>query len=171
MLQQYKGISEIIKAMPAIIKKEPKACLVIAGTGEDEGTLRKLAVATGLQARIKFVGTIHEKLAPHYYNMCNVFYSGSFHHSGLDLTLQEAAACGKAIVACDVGSKVRTLVSPQVGITYALGDIDGLTDAVIKCLTGSVAENLGKAAYEMFKKKFTLTQMISKLELLFKKEV
>lgn len=166
MLQKYKGIGDIIKAMPSILQKIPNAKLVIAGKGEDEGNLKKMVEQRRLKNKVHFVGNIAEKQAPHYYNMCDVFFNGSIHHSGLDLTLQEAIACGRPIVACDVGSKARSLVYKGVGKLYALDDIENLAQATIDLLQGDRAV-MRKNALDLFKKKFTLTKMIDKLEKLF----
>lgn len=52
-LERYKGHHRIVDAMPHILAREPAAMLVIAGSGPQEGELRRRAQALGVATRVR----------------------------------------------------------------------------------------------------------------------
>jgi glycosyltransferase involved in cell wall biosynthesis len=52
-LERYKGHHRIVDAMPHILARQPTAMLVIAGSGPQEGELRRRAVALGVAPHVR----------------------------------------------------------------------------------------------------------------------
>ena len=59
-LLKKQGVQLIIKVLPEIIKKVPKASLFILGTGPFESDLQAQAKRLNLEDRVKFYGFIEE---------------------------------------------------------------------------------------------------------------
>lgn len=63
MLDETKGVQLLIEAMQDVIKEEPKAELLIIGTGPYEPNLKEQAKKLGLDKSVKFLGLMqHEQL-------------------------------------------------------------------------------------------------------------
>jgi glycosyltransferase involved in cell wall biosynthesis len=102
------------------------ACLVIAGTGPDEASLRAAAARLGLDSRVRFLGFVPAADLPALYRLADVFVIAS-EAELQSLTTMEAMATGLPVVAADsyaLGELVRPghngfLVPPGQGATMA----------------------------------------------------
>lgn len=101
----FKGVHHLIEAMPAILENEPMACVVIAGFGPEWARLEDQAKRLGVAGSVRRVGQVPHETLPELYNSAKVFFSGSYHYSGLDMNVIEAAACGCPVVAHDSPGK------------------------------------------------------------------
>jgi glycosyltransferase involved in cell wall biosynthesis len=63
-LLEKQGLQKVIEAMPEVIKKIPKAHLVVIGSGDYEQKLKDLVVTKKLSSHVKFLGFIesHKKV-------------------------------------------------------------------------------------------------------------
>jgi glycosyltransferase involved in cell wall biosynthesis len=59
-LIRRKGIDFLIRAMPRILNEEPEAVLMVAGSGDEEANLRRLAGSLNLGGRVRFLGRIFD---------------------------------------------------------------------------------------------------------------
>lgn len=128
-----KGIDRLIAALPAIREREPRARLVIAGTGPEEDRLKKLA---GGSPSIVFTGRVPEDLAPHVYAMADVFalavgdrYRG-LEVEGLGIVLLEAAACEVPCVTGRSGGTPEAVLDGTTGFVIDVTDRDALVDRI-----------------------------------------
>ena len=55
-LLEKQGVQEVIRAMPAILKKLPRVSLTIIGGGEYEQPLRELVESLSLEKHVQFMG-------------------------------------------------------------------------------------------------------------------
>jgi 1,2-diacylglycerol 3-alpha-glucosyltransferase len=72
-LNPEKNIPLLLKSFARHLQKFPKSKLWIAGKGDQEGQLKKLAVKLAIQNSVDFLGFMsHDKLST-YYNSCDIF--------------------------------------------------------------------------------------------------
>jgi len=95
-LDPRKRIDVLIKAFAKISSKYPDIYLLIGGTGEEEGKLKKLAKELNIESRVKFLGFIPDSELFDYYAACDIFVFPSWTTSGI--TTYEALAVGKKVV-------------------------------------------------------------------------
>jgi len=101
---KLKGFDILIKAFSKIKSKDWR--LFIAGSGEEESNLKKITSELGLDDRIKFLGQLEDMRD--FYNSIDVFVISS-HREGLPLTMLEAMACEKPVLATPVGDIPRVI--------------------------------------------------------------
>ncbi|WP_064606066.1 glycosyltransferase [Photobacterium sp. J15] len=125
-----KGIDTMIQALA--LMEEPHR-LVIAGNGPEQSNLRRLADQLGLSDRIHWLG--HCCNMRSFYRAIDIFCMPS-RQEGLPLALLEAQACGKTVIATNVGG-IPDLLNPHSGqliepdqpVTLARALMNGLNKA------------------------------------------
>lgn len=76
--------------------------LAIAGTGADEGPLKRLVEHLGLQSRVQFLGSVEHDVLPHLLCAADVMVLPS-EREGLANAWIESLACGTPVVIPDIG--------------------------------------------------------------------
>lgn len=132
-LHDGKGVDLLIKATPEIAKVIPDFKLAIAGKGIQEKWLRKLADKMRLNGRVRFLGFIPEENKFSYLKHCKLVAVPS-RWDFSPLTIYEAMACGKPVVASD-NTNSEILVDKVNGLLFQSGDADDLAEKVIRLLT------------------------------------
>ncbi len=94
-----KNFALFLEVAALVVKDHPKAVFAIAGTGEDDATLRAQATQLGLGDRIRFLGFVS--------NMAELYPAVDLllltsRYEGLPITILEAMATGIPIVASDL---------------------------------------------------------------------
>jgi 1,2-diacylglycerol 3-alpha-glucosyltransferase len=99
-ISPHKGVHLLIEAFNLTRQKFPDAKLMIVGKhtfGAYSNKLRKMS-----DASVIFTGLVSDEELPHYYAACDVYATCTL-WEGFDLPLAEAQACGKPVVAFDIG--------------------------------------------------------------------
>ncbi len=125
MHRYYKGLDSLVRAAGSI-----RAQVVVAGDGPERE--RMMALARSLGATIAFPGALsHEDLVAHLHG-CEVFVFPSVERSeAFGLSMLEAHACGKPVVATRLGTGVEFVnLDGQTGLNVAVRDPAALADAV-----------------------------------------
>lgn len=114
--------------------RDKKIRFVIVGDGELNDELRRYAGDIGMLEDVIFTGWI-EDLAPVYADLDIVALTSL--NEGTPVSLIEAMAAGKSIVATDVGG-VREILGDQYhALLAARGDVNGFADRMIRLLSNS----------------------------------
>lgn len=101
-LHPIKGIAYLIEAMNTIVKKNPKARLLLIGNGEERQNLENLVKELDLAKYVNFIGKVPNEKVLEYMIASDVLVLPSL-SEGFPLTILEAMACGLPIVATKVG--------------------------------------------------------------------
>ena len=125
----------MIKATPLILRKIPRAKIVIAGSDCGYLTeLKALAYRLGIQSSVVFTETLPNKDLKALYADSDVIVIPSIEEP-FSLTALEAMACGKPIVASDVGGLSSLLRHGENALLVRPRDVYGLAKAVIALLS------------------------------------
>jgi glycosyltransferase involved in cell wall biosynthesis len=130
-LDPEKGLFELLEAFADIAADSPGPRLLIAGSGDAESMLREDVARRSLTDRVEFLGRVpYERLGEFFDGIdCLVLPSYS---EGLPLSILEAAAHKRAIVATDV-SDLRLLFGPNIAFV-AIRDAGSLRDAMRRAM-------------------------------------
>jgi phosphatidyl-myo-inositol dimannoside synthase len=146
----YKGIDKLIAGWPRVLTQVRDAHLVIAGDGSDRPRLAALALATGVERSVKFVGAVGDADLERLYSGSAVFALPSRtsvdppQGEGFGLVYIEAGAAGLAVVAERAGAIPEVVADGESGLLIEPGDIYGLSDALTRLLRDpELAERLG----------------------------
>lgn len=119
-----KGHHLIIKALSIIRKKDPQKQLphlIIIGDGNYKTKLIKLIKELDLKDYVTFTGRLQHNTIIKWYNACDIFCLASY-HEGLPNVLREAMACGKPVVATNVGGIPEIITSDDYG--FLVSELD-----------------------------------------------
>lgn len=153
-LTSRKGQSVLLRAfapLPANFR------LVLVGEGEDEASLRSLAIELGIEGRVHFAGSRTDAASlPQAFDL---FVLPSFVET-MPLTVLEAMAGGSAVVASAVYGLPEILSHGNTGWLVPAGDEARLTQALLELGSdGALRERLGRAGQEQYETEFTAERM------------
>jgi len=124
------GLGHMLKAFELVRRQFPEVRLVVVGRGSSRVRFDHM-IPHALQPDVHFEGAAIAT-RPAYYSTCDVFCS-PVSKASFGITLLEAMACGKPIVATDnVG--YRDLLSPDEGILVPPDDPEAFASAVLRLL-------------------------------------
>ncbi len=102
-----------------------------------------------------FLGNIKENALPDIYSNADVFVLPSI-QEGQGIVLLEAQACGKPVVAFDIGGINEAVCNGETGLLVKRGDIDALADALTALLSDrSLRNRLGINGRKFVSENFT----------------
>ncbi len=136
-LSRRKRADLLIRAMRKLDDLSPPPVLVLAGDGELMGKLRSTAPDA------HFPGFVNQSELPAYYDMADAFVLPS-ECEPWGLAVNEAMACGTAVVVSDQVGSAPDLVDASNGAVFNAGDVQGLANALRHVLAN--AGPMGRAA-------------------------
>jgi glycosyltransferase involved in cell wall biosynthesis len=148
-LQRWKGPHVLLEAMPAVLEAFPDAhCMIVGGRHELEPDyadyLRRLTTARGLDRYVLFAGFQHD--VPRWMQAVDVIALPS-DHEPFGVTVVEAMAMGKPVIAGNSAGPTETITSGVDGILVGHDDPAAIAAAIVRCLQQpDVAGRLGAAA-------------------------
>lgn len=150
-LSPEKGVQTLIRAMAA----HPGIPLKIAGTGIYDGVLRSLAREHGL-ANVEFVGFRKEEDVRRLIQGSRFVCVPSEWYESSPMSALEAFACGKPVIASNMGGIAEVVSDGDNGVLVGAGDVDGLAAAIGDLWhdTGRCAE-MGAAARRLAEDSFS----------------
>ncbi len=165
-LQKDKGVQNAIAVMPRVLE-QLAAHLIVVGDGDYRATLERLARERGVAERVHFVGAQSLDECARYFNLCDLFVDPTLRTDGYDLTIAEAMASAKTVIASDVGAN-STLIdraNARDGILIPRGDNDALTREIVRVLGDpSLARTIGERARIKIASRFSTEAMVQAME-------
>lgn len=165
-LSDVKGHIYLIAAMPEVIKKFPKAKLLIIGQGKTKDSLLKKTRDLNLLDNVIFIP--EAKNTRNALAAMDVFVMPSL-QEGLGLALMEAMAQALAVVGSSVGG-IKTLIQDRVnGLLVEPADAADLAQAIISLLGDhKLRADLGARAREFIIANFSQEEMTDKTEIVYR---
>lgn len=130
-LVPIKDLSTLLNAMARLKTEIPDLHLVLVGDGESASTLRSLARDLGIDSRVHFAGWQGD-LRPVYGSLDLVVLSSR--NEGTPVSLIEALAAGRPVVATAVGGVPEVLQQGTLGRLVPAGDSPRLAEAIREAL-------------------------------------
>lgn len=127
-ISPHKGVHLLIRAFNRLHEKMPNTMLIIAGKHTFDTYSKQLKSLAG--SSVIFAGYVPDEELPKYYAASDLYATGSL-WEGYDIPACEAQACGKKVVAFDVGSH-REVV--KKGRLVEAGNVEKFADAMMELL-------------------------------------
>jgi glycosyltransferase involved in cell wall biosynthesis len=131
-LEAAKGVFELLAAGARLADRFPDLRLVFGGEGDAEA-LRQRAFELGIGGRIELLGWVGPRQRDEQLARASVFCLPS-HAEGLPMSMLEAMAAGRAVVASDVGGIPETIVDGDNGLLAPPSDEAALAAALGRVL-------------------------------------
>jgi glycosyltransferase involved in cell wall biosynthesis len=142
-LAPEKGVQYFLQAAQRVLREFPAGLFVIVGDGPDRGALEATARELGIANHVRFLGSRRDM--PQVYASLAVLVLSSV-QEGLPMTLLEALAARRAVVATRVGAVPKVILHEQTGLLVQPADPQALADAIGQLLRDpSLCLRLGNA--------------------------
>ncbi|MBI3999788.1 MAG: GT4 family glycosyltransferase PelF [Candidatus Omnitrophica bacterium] len=161
-----KGQKEFIQAAKEVSVQIPEAVFVLVGNdverhGAYESQLRKVVSELGLNEKVIFTGYRSDALD--LIHAFDVFVLPS-KIEGLPVTILEAMALKKPVVATSVGGVPEIVVDEKTGLLVPPNDVLRLSQSILRLLRNpGEAMELGEEGYEYVKQKFSEKKMMEQI--------
>lgn len=155
-LEPRKGLEHLILAMELVARSHPDARLNIIAKGgfrgvDDPEWFETLSERAGVADMTSLMGSVSQEELMQLYSDCDLLALPS-RNEGWGLSLMEAMACGKPVVATAVGGIPELVTDDVEGLLVPPGDVRGLADAVSRLLGDpGLRERMGRAGRERVK--------------------
>jgi glycosyltransferase involved in cell wall biosynthesis len=131
-LDLQKGFECLLNAVAALRRSFPGLRLVIVGEGPDRAKIEQMVSRQNLAGVVTMAG--RQSDMPAVYAGIDIFVLPSL-NEGLPMTLLEAMAASKPIVATRVGAVPTVITDRETGLLIEPNDAAGLTNALAQLLT------------------------------------
>ncbi len=164
-LSEEKGLQYLIKAFAEVKSNNKNAKLYIAGSGNYEGKLKKLANKNHLEKDAIFLGHVHNVYT--FLKEVNLFVLTSRSES-LGVAIMEAMSVGLPVVASDVGGIPEIVENNKSGILVPSRNVPAIAKAINHLIENpTLREKMGNYGKKIVNNKFNIPTFISKTENLY----
>ena len=152
--EQYKGVDQVIEALPAVSLQVPDVQYFVVGGGTDIERHKQLAVEVGVADRVHFLGFVDDLTLRACYQTCDIFVMPSG-GEGFGFVFLEAMQNGKPVVAANSGGAPEVVQDSVTGALVEYGDVAQLAETLVRlCLDPSSRARMGQAGYERLHQHF-----------------
>ena len=154
-----KGFKQLIDAVAIPARKQIPVELRIAGDGSSLPACKQQTAAAGISDLVHFPGQISDMRS--FYRQTDIYVLPSLYTEGLAVSILEAMAAGRPVVATNVGGNPEVVENGETGLLVPPGDVDALAAAI-----GQLAADprravaMGAAGRERVRTQFTAEQML-----------
>ena len=131
--ERYKGVDEIIEALPALLIQQPDLCYLVAGDGDDKARLVAKAKSLGVAERVVFTGYVPEAEKADLLRLADVFAMPG-RGEGFGIVYLEAMACGVPVVGSLLDGSRDALKNGELGQLVSPDDPSSLEAGLLKAL-------------------------------------
>ena len=161
--ERYKGIDQVIRALPTIAKRIPGVRYAIVGTGTDRSRLEQVARDAGVASRVDFRGRVSPEALASAYAESSLFVMPSA-KEGFGIVFLEAALFGKASIGGDHGGTPEVIVDGETGRLVTYDDIDAFATTTVDLLADPARlAAMGTAAARRLQERFTYPTFLDTL--------
>ena len=164
---RVKGFDLLLTATYFLRRMIPQVELVMAGDGPRRPFLEDITEQLRIRECVHFVGSVDDirvALA-----MMDVFVFPSRWPEGFGLSLIEAMAAGKPVVATRVGAVPDIVEDGRSGLLVPPEDPAALAEAIARLLNDrAAAARLGAQAQQRVREQFSLARMVGEMEVLYR---
>jgi glycosyltransferase involved in cell wall biosynthesis len=137
---RYKGLDVLLEATKAALERRRGLRLLVLGDGELRSEYQRIAARLGLSENVCFLGDISDAELPQYYAASDALVLPSKDHSeGFGLTILEACASGKPVIASNVGGIPSIVTHDYNGLLVQPNDPSSLAEATLYLSKNRVA--------------------------------
>lgn len=151
-LSWEKGLDDLVKAWPEVLKSEPEAKLVLVGEGNKRQEIEKMIADLNIKKSVTLLGNLPHGQVLKEIKKSEVFICPSL-AEGLGIVFIEAQACGVPVIGTRVGGIPDVIQDNENGLLIEPKSSAQIAEAIIKLLKDkSLSERLSQKALETVQK-------------------
>jgi glycosyltransferase involved in cell wall biosynthesis len=161
-LEPEKGHPTLLEAWVSVVAAVPDATLLIVGEGSRREALEDLARELGVAGHVVFTGRRED--VPAVTAALDVAVLPSYREA-LGLTILEAMALSRPVIASDVGGIPEMIEDGVTGLLVPPRDPQALAAAIVRLLRDHpLADTLARAGHDLVHERFCIERMVSAVE-------
>jgi glycosyltransferase involved in cell wall biosynthesis len=158
-LKHEKGIMNLLKAIPEILRQKNDATFLIIGEGYLEDEIRTYVDAHGLHDKVTLSGWVPHEELPDYLTRLKLLVLPSY-TEGLPNTMLEAMACGTPVLAMSVGSIPDVLRDKETGFLMRDNSPPCLAKNIVETLTDPELKRIALNARNFVENEFQFEMLV-----------
>lgn len=127
--EKYKGHEIVMRAVKALLVKNPNLKYLIVGSGDLRRELEEMSLSMGIKNQIIFAGRVSQEELPDYYRASDLFIMPST-GEGFGIVYLEAMACGLPVIAGNQDGSVDALKNGELGVLVDPYSVDEIEKAI-----------------------------------------
>jgi glycosyltransferase involved in cell wall biosynthesis len=160
-----KGLQTLLQAAEKVVRIWPDVRFLVVGDGTEYANLLKLRNELGLDHAVIFTG-FREDICE-ILNLMDIYVCSST-SEGLSLSILEAMACCKPVVATEVGGNPELVENNVSGFLVPVADPVALADRIQMILfDNELQASMGTNGRKIVEESFTLEKMVSRYQALY----
>jgi L-malate glycosyltransferase len=158
-LVPHKGQRYLVEAATGVVARQPDTRFIIAGEGELRSSLEHQIKSHHLEKHVILAGFRPDVLSVH--KAFEVFVMSSV-TEGLGTSLLDAMACGKPVVATNVGGIPEVVADQETGFLVPPRDRLAMAAAIVRLLEDrALRQRMGSAGLARVREKFGAERMVA----------
>ncbi|MCC6491842.1 MAG: glycosyltransferase family 4 protein [Pirellulales bacterium] len=146
-LIEEKGCSTVLEAARIVCAASPAVTFFMAGDGPRRPEYEGLAERLGVSGRVRFLGLVEDPVGQGLFSGSDIVCQASRWQEAFGLSIAEAMACRRPVVATRVGGIPELVQEGRTGLLADRGDAAGLAASVMRLVQSpSLRSSLGSAA-------------------------
>ena len=155
-LKKDKGIRELIHSFLDLSSSYPHLHLFVVGDGMERDLVQDVSTRQKTSGQLHFIDEILNKEVPDFLNAADVLILPSY-TEGCPTVIKEALACGKPVIASNVGGIPEVIQDGNNGLLIPAKDVSALTNAIRRCVDNiQDCCEMGKNSRSIVEENFTL---------------
>lgn len=172
-----KGLHHLVLALSYLVRSKRKFRLLIVGPKghyekEEQSYYQyteRLIGMLKLREHVSYLGRVKKKDLPKLYSASDIVVVPSLFQDPCPTVVLEAMACGRPVIAYNVGGIPEIIQNGVTGYIVPKGDIEALCKMIMKCLEEPSHERIGPNARERVEKYFSYSAVCRKLVQLYQR--
>jgi glycosyltransferase involved in cell wall biosynthesis len=162
VLEERKGHRFLFEAARRLKAQGYRIEYCVAGEGSLSRPLQEAATRLGLEREVQFLGFVSDM--PAFLSQVDIVVLPSL-SEGFGVSVLEAMAAGKAVIASRVGGLTELVTDTVTGLLVAPRDVEGLANAIAK-LAGdrTLLQEMGRKGKDRLQANFTVEHMAKQNE-------
>lgn len=162
---RVKGHAVLLKSIPQVLKEIGKVKFIFVGDGEERNRIERIIKKLRIEKNIIFTGVYPEVLD--IIGLCDLIVLPSL-NEGLPLSILEAMALAKPIVATSIGGVPEVLENGKTGVLVPPRDSDALARAILYVLKDpNLGLEMGKRSRIRLENLFSFKNIVKEIENLY----
>jgi glycosyltransferase involved in cell wall biosynthesis len=164
-LDPIKGHTDFLASASVILKQHPHVYFLIVGEGELKGSLQQQVKDLEIEQQVTFLGNCDDVME--IISICDILVTASY-SEGLCMSIEEAMAQGRAIVATAVGGIPELIIDGQSGMLVPANNPIKLAETITRLIEDKkLRTELGQNAQKRIKEKFLIQHSIDELSRIY----
>jgi glycosyltransferase involved in cell wall biosynthesis len=168
-ITRQKGIDVAIRAFAEVLRRKSNPKLMIVGDGDYLPEAKNLVQSLRLEPYVIFIGAVDYEKVADYINAGDILLLPTIRQEGLPLVIIDAMACGKPVIASNIGGNSDALEHGRTGLLTQPGSIEETVKSLERLLDNAeFSRQLAQNALNEVKQRFSKEGMIQGIERILK---